>query len=141
METVSVVEKSNLLVPIENTDTLVIEQENLVAGERVVEVSVVSSDTTNLLVEVESSVVILAGQPGPAGAPSEDTIMYSKRVDFVSENMMYKGEATPGASESDSVWRICRVEILGDNDVITKWAYGSASFSYSWTDRGTYSYV
>jgi len=140
MDLVSV-ETSNVLVPVANTDTIVLEQESIVAGERLVEVVVTTNDTSTILVEVENSTVILAGQPGPPGAPSEDTIMYSKRVDFNGDTLLYKGEALPGTLDSAPNWRISKVEILSDGDVITTWASGSADFSFIWDNRAGYTYV
>jgi hypothetical protein len=140
MDLVSV-ETSNVLVPVSNTDIVVVEHDSIVAGERLVEVVLTTNDTSNILVEVETSTVILAGQPGPPGAPSEDTIMYSKRVDFNGDTLLYKGEALPGTLNSAPNWRISKVEILPDGDVITTWASGSADFSFVWDNRAGYTYV
>lgn len=92
--------------------------------------------------------VIVAGriQELPAGddigitgdAPViEDMDMYSKRVDFVSDNLLYKGEANAGSLESANVWRIRRIEIGVDGDVTETFADGNSNFDNAWTDRLT----
>ena len=64
----------------------------------------------------------------------------SRRSDFVGDTIIYRGEATPGASESTAVWRIKRIEFLQDGDVVEKWAAGNADFVNAWTDRATLEY-
>jgi hypothetical protein len=72
------------------------------------------------------------------GTPTvEDMDMYSKRVDFINDNLLYKGEANAGSLESASVWRIRRVEIGLDGDVTETFADGNANFDNAWTDRIT----
>lgn len=65
----------------------------------------------------------------------------SRRSDFVGSTIIYRGEATPGASESASVWRIKRIEFAPDGDVTEKWAGGNANFVNAWDDRATLSYI
>ena len=60
---------------------------------------------------------------------------YSLRADETSEeNVIYKGEAAIGSSESDAVWRIQRVDMTTG---ITKilWANGNSDFTNKWTER------
>jgi hypothetical protein len=71
---------------------------------------------------------------------SEEDMPYAKRVDFVSESLIYKGEAQVGSREDDPVWRLHRLVLSVDGDLVETWATGDASFSYSWTDRATYPY-
>ena len=66
--------------------------------------------------------------------------MYAKRVDFINDNLFYKGEAAPGSSESSGVWRISLVSLGADGDVTETWANGNANFTKSWTDRLSYTY-
>jgi len=80
------------------------------------------------------------GPPGPPGTP-EDEIMYSKRVDFIDDSLLYRGEAVPGSSESASVWRIRKIVIGIDNDVSETWADGNDNFDKSWLDRESLIYV
>jgi hypothetical protein len=81
----------------------------------------------------------LLGPQGPAGT-NEDDMPYAKRVDFVGETVLYRGEAVPGAAESAPAWRIQRLTFAGD-DVSYEWAAGSAAFDKVWTDRASLSYL
>ena len=80
------------------------------------------------------------GPPGPPGTP-EDEIMYSKRVDFIDDSTLYRGEAVPGSAESAAVWRIRKITIAVDNDVSETWAGGNDNFDKAWSDRESLSYV
>ena len=80
------------------------------------------------------------GPPGPPGTP-EDEIMYSKRVDFIDDSTLYRGEAVPGSDESAAVWRIRKITIAVDNDVTETWAGGNDNFDKAWSDRAGLSYV
>lgn len=71
----------------------------------------------------------------------EDIDMYSKRVDFINDNLLYKGEALAGSLEQQGVWRIRRLEIGTDGDVIEKFADGDTNFDNAWTDRQTKVYL
>ena len=90
---------------------------------------------------------------GPAGAGggsgisttvvqqiSEDQMTFAKRVDFVTESLIYRGEATVGTDDSEPLWRIRRIEIGVDDDVTEKWADGTDEFIHVWADRLTYTY-
>lgn len=78
----------------------------------------------------------LAGSNGT----SEEDQVYSKRIDFISDSVLYRGEAAVGSSESSSVWRIRKITIASDNDISETWADGVATFNKVWTDRLTYIY-
>ncbi len=82
--------------------------------------------------------VVVQPQTEPAVTTEEE--LYAKRIDFINDNLFYKGEAQPGSSENNMVWRISLVTISLDGDVSETWANGSASFNKSWTDRLTYVY-
>lgn len=115
------------------------------------EVAVVESETTafvsqekveTIVVSVEASTVVVAGHqgpPGPAGQAEED-VVYSKRIDFINDNLLYKGEAVVGSSESNPVWRIRKITVGNDGDVTEVWASGSADFLHAWTARLGYTY-
>jgi len=79
------------------------------------------------------------GPPGPPGIVEEEA-MYSKRIDFISESLLYKGEAAVGQPENASSWRIRRLEIYPDGDVTELWASGTADFVHTWADRASYEY-
>ena len=68
--------------------------------------------------------------------------MFSKRVDFITDNLLYRAEAQPGSAESASVWRIRKITIAeADNDIVETWANGSDAFTYIWDNRLSYSYL
>lgn len=71
---------------------------------------------------------------------SEEDVMYSKRIDFVTDNIIYRGEAIVGSLENSPVWRIRKIVIENDNDVTEVWANGISSFAHIWSDRLTYIY-
>ncbi len=86
----------------------------------------------------------IQGPVGPQGPPGtgagEEQMVYSKRVDFISENQMYKGEAAVGSSESSALWRIRKIDIGVDGDVTQTWANGNSNFTNRWIDRLTLTY-
>lgn len=72
---------------------------------------------------------------------SDEEMAYSKRVDFVTENEIYKAEAAVGTAETASLWRIRKVIIGSDSDVTEIWASGTAVYDKRWSDRLTYTYI
>jgi len=69
---------------------------------------------------------------------------FSRRVDFLGDTVIFRGEAAPGSSESDPVWRIRRFTFVtgpdGKQDVNEAWAGGTAAFDKAWVDRATLGY-
>ncbi len=100
---------------------------------------VVPSTSISILKDVQTNTIIAGGPQGPAGI-SEDQMIYAKRLDVISDQLMYRGEAAVGALESTSSWRIRRIDLGVDGDVSEKWAGGNASFIHIWNDRLTLSY-
>lgn len=96
-----------------------------------------------VLVEQENTTLVMAGGLGPQGAPGipEEDIMYSKRVDFITDLELYRGEAPVGSSENSAVWRIRKVSLAVDGDVAEKWASGTALFDKVWADRVSLTYT
>lgn len=74
-------------------------------------------------------------------ATGEESMVYSKRIDFVSEGELYRGEAVPGTPESASLWRIRKVLLASDDDVTETWAEGTAAFDKIWNNRSSYNYI
>ena len=71
----------------------------------------------------------------------EDTdVAFAQRVDFITDNLLYRGEAVPGTAPGSNLWRIRRITIGLDNDVTTEWADGNADFDNIWDDRLILSY-
>lgn len=100
------------------------------------------STVETVIVDIQAPQVteVVVGIPGPAGPPGgEEMPMVQKEVDFVGQDMIYRGEAAPGSLTSDPVWRIKRILFVGE-DISEKWAGGSALFDKVWNDRATYSY-
>jgi len=79
--------------------------------------------------------------PAPITTSTTDEEMpYAKRVDFISDNELYKGEAAVGSSESSAVWRIHKLLIGEDGDVTEIWADGNSNYDNVWTNRLSYIY-
>ena len=77
---------------------------------------------------------------GVANITLGEDMKYTKLVDFDGD-YIYKGEANPGTSETDSTWRISRTYIDPiTDDIEEKWAEGVISFDKIWNDRLTYNY-
>ena len=60
-----------------------------------------------------------------------------------SGRMIYHGQAAPGSSAGDSVWRICKYSYTGTNFNADdkKWANGSANFDKEWDERAGTGYT
>lgn len=96
------------------------------------------SDMTGSIAHKSNSVASTG--TGTTTIVSEDEMVYSKRVDFITEGLLYKGEAVVGSSETDAVWRIRKIVIGVDGDVTETWADGSANFSQVWSTRSLATY-
>lgn len=79
----------------------------------------------------------IQGTQGVQGLPgiNEADMAYARRTDFVSDTLIYKGEAAPGSSDIAFAWRIHRLVIAADGDVTETWANGNDSFTNAWADR------
>jgi hypothetical protein len=68
------------------------------------------------------------------------------RGEYTGTNLVYKGFARPGASESALVWQIAILAYDGSSNLLSiKWPeddFGNPSTEYifSWTDRASYTY-
>ena len=69
-------------------------------------------------------------------------VQYDKLVDEDPDNgFTYVGEAVPGTTKGQSIWRIKRIYEFGaDGDLDILWANGTANFDKTWNDRATYTY-
>ena len=69
-------------------------------------------------------------------------VQYDKLVDEDPDNgFTYVGEAVPGTTKGQSIWRIKRIYEFGaDGDLDILWANGTADFNKTWNDRATYTY-
>lgn len=68
-------------------------------------------------------------------------MVYSKRIDFVTDDEIYRGEAEVGTAEGSAAWRIRKVLIASDGDITETWAGGTAAFDKAWNLRSTYNYI
>jgi len=65
-------------------------------------------------------------------------VQYNKLIDQEG-TYYYIGEAVPGSDTTEALWRIKRIEQVGD-DYNILWANGSADFDKIWDDRATFTY-
>ena len=75
------------------------------------------------------------------GSTTDEEMPYAKRVDFITDNELYKGEAAVGTTDGQPFWRLHKIVIGNDNDVTETWAGGNADFDKVWADRLTYNYT
>lgn len=69
----------------------------------------------------------------------EEPVPYAEAIDFVGDNLIYKGWARlvsggPNPPTASAVWRIQRITITGD-DIDKHWADGDALFNNVWDNR------
>jgi hypothetical protein len=69
-----------------------------------------------------------------------DERRYTRLIEYSGDNPEYVGEAVPGSSEGEAVWRIQYIEYSGSNPTSVKWADGTEKFINIWQQRATYSY-
>lgn len=91
----------------------------------------------------EALEVIEIGIQGPQGIPGilEEEMVYAKRVDFISDSIVYRGEATPGSTDIEPVWRIHKLTMGTDGDMVETWANGSSKFDQIWSNRLSLTYL
>jgi hypothetical protein len=80
------------------------------------------------------------GGIGPTGPQAGEDEVYSTRVDFVNDNLLYKAEAAVGTANSLPLWRIRRVIVGNDGDITEEWANGNANFVNIWDNRVSLNY-
>lgn len=74
---------------------------------------------------------------------TELEVMYDRLIDEDGA-YTYIGEAEPGTTKGQALWRIKRVEELtgvNNGDIEILWADGSAAFDKIWNDRATFTYT
>ena len=129
-------------VPItNNTSFISTKNTETVVSLSALESAVILISTNTVLVETPISTVLVTGIIGPKGESSEDLDMYSKRVDTISDNEMYIGEAAVGTPESSLAWRIRKVVITPEGDISETWANGTSLFNKDWSDRLSLTYT
>ena len=142
---VQITEIINELELIQNPNTLEIQNNTHELDITVTPNEIVLNDTTTVLevsnpsttLEVNSGQVevLTLGEQGPRGVP-EDEVAFAKRTDFTTnDTIIYKGVAVPGTLDAESLWRVRRLTLAGDDDVTEEWANGNSNFTNSWTNR------
>lgn len=71
---------------------------------------------------------------------TDEEMPFAKRIDFITDNELYKGEAPTGSSEFDPVWRIHKIVMNSESDLVETWASGDSLYDKVWNDRFTYTY-
>lgn len=118
-------------------DTVVVDEEGIyVVTDSDIEQVVTAQDEIVVVSEAEQGP---PGPPGPSGPPGGEEMKYTKRIDFVGNDVIYKGEAAPGTLQDAPNWRIRRLTIINE-DIIEEWADGTAEMNKVWSSRDTYSY-
>lgn len=82
--------------------------------------------------------VSVPGPAGPAG-PSGEEEMLDTEVDQSVAGVVYVGQAAPGTSTSQALWRIKRITESGSSTSID-WAGGTSDFVHIWTNRLSLTY-
>jgi len=95
--------------------------------------------STTVVIPQQTADIISIAEQGPTGI-SEDELTYAKRVDFINDNLLYKGEATVGSLDANASWRIRKITIASDNDISETWADGVDTFNKVWDNRLSYIY-
>jgi hypothetical protein len=141
---VLVEECSGVVVEIEDGATTLVQSDDTASTLIVEEVELlVDQAPQSQLVEYDDEATVLEIQYVlPTQTTPEEEEVYATRVDFDDDNnLLYKGQAAPGSSESSPVWRISKISFVGsDEDVVEEWAGGSASFDKVWDNRLGLSY-
>lgn len=150
----------DLIVEITTQELVSVELETLDTISVSVEDTITSSETIVDVIATETPVVSITsvaaqgpagpigntgpqGERGLQGEPgiSEDEKVYSKRIDFITDSLLYKGEAAVGSDENSSSWRIRKIEIYPDGDISETWANGTANTVHNWLNRLSYTYL
>lgn len=129
---------------VSNTSVVAVLEKDVLVSENLSS-SFITQEVVNTIVisgGTEGTTIVASGAQGPQGPPgiAEDDMPYSKKIDFVTDSILYTGEAAVGSLASASVWRIKRTIIAGDSDIDVTWADGTANFTKVWADRATYTY-
>jgi len=110
-------------------------------------VSIVAEPTT--ITEAPGSAITTigiqgpTGPQGPIGPPSvEEEVPFAKQVNFISDNLLYRGEADPGTLTSAATWRCRKITIdATDSDITETWANGDSNFDKIWDNHLSFTYI
>lgn len=138
-----IAETLSVVVTKEETDYITTQKEANVVVDRDYSSIVRLSETDTIVVERGTDSVVVTGLVGPVPSTiiAEEDMAYSKRIDFISESELYRGEAAPGTLETSAAWRIRKIVIANDDDITETWADGNANFDNVWSDHLTLTYT
>ena len=72
---------------------------------------------------------------------SEDDVPLNEEVDFVDDDVIYKGWADEGTTMDQALWRIQKITFINDEgDVRKRYANDNSGFIHIWNDRATFDY-
>lgn len=127
----------------DKTADTTVKENNLVSVIRTDDPQIVTQTITDTRI-IQEGIVGPAGPAGATGATGpaggEDELAQAKRVDFITDLLLYRAEAIPGTLDADPAWRIRRLTIGTDDDVTEEWADGVADYTKIWDNRLTYTY-
>lgn len=68
--------------------------------------------------------------------------VFAQQIDFINDDLLYRGEAEPGTALNAAAWRIRRITIdsANEGDISTVWADGDNDFNNIWDNRLGLSY-
>lgn len=123
------------------------DQVSVSVGQVATQVARVSEPSSSTISSPQVSVVT-AGVPGPEGLSAEDLSMkYRKLVDIeddtplAGQTTIYKGWSSPGAGASSAaVWKVQRLVLNDEDDIIDSGFAGTALFDQVWDNRAALSY-
>ncbi len=145
METVVQSSSQIIVTLVEDPVTVIATESSIVSTDTETLSTVTNTENNNVVVEVPTTTILVAagaqgpqGPPGPSGG--EEDVPYAKQTDFVTDDLIYRGEAAVGSLTSASAWRIRKLVIGVDGDVSETWADGNANFDNVWDNRLSLSY-
>ena len=134
---VIVVEGEGVVVQVDNGTTVLETTPDTadVLVQETVELIIDQLPASEVVVDDTTATVIETQYVLPTETIPEEEQVYAKRTDFVSDTVIYRGEAAVGTLDSEAAWRIRRLTIASDDDVTEEWANGNANFVNRWIDR------
>lgn len=129
------------LIP--DVSVIEVDQESIVVEEAAsVEVITETVETTSFSLDNEAVEIIEVGIQGPPGAGIAGQAL-TQIGDFVSESLVYRGEAPAGAAFDAPGWKIARITFtFGTNlNIVTMMPNGSSAYAFKWSDRATLNYL
>ena len=70
-----------------------------------------------------------------------ENMAYAERIDFVTDDLFYRGKAIPGSIDSAAIWQIEKVTFNVDGIVTIEWADGDALFTKVWDNHLSLTYI